>query len=150
MMRLSHQHKIRRGGVTVIVVAGLITSVVGTANAAVQVNGDHAAFVSAGRLTRQPTVSHRPSASLAATSTPAPTASTVTAFACAFPTVSFNGAAYCPATIGGVRGTLYGTGGRVVLKSVTVTAVATSNVTVAAWALPPCTPGKYCGQLLTL
>ena len=134
----------------VMVMAGLITSVVGVANAAVQVNGDHAAFASAARPARQPSVTPQMSALPGATPTPALTAATLTAIGCAIPTVSFNGEAYCPATIGAVRGTLYGTGVRVVLKGVTVTAVATSSVTVAAWATPPCTPGKYCGQLLTL
>jgi len=83
-----------------------------------------------------------------ATSLPSP-APTTTAV-CAFPTVRFNGAAYCPATIVGVRGTSYGIGTRVVLKGVTVTAVTPSKVTVAVWTSPPCPPGKFCGQLLTL
>ena len=86
--------------------------------------------------------------------TPSPVASPPTpTAACAFPTSSFNGAAYCPATIANVRGTVYGIGTRVVLKGVTVTEVGSgtpSTVTVAAWALPPCTPGNYCGQTLTL
>ena len=48
---------------------------------------------------------------------------------------------------------MYGIGTRVVLKGVTVTTVVQgtpSTVTVAAWALPPCSPGHYCGQTLTL
>ena len=145
-MRLPNQHKIRRGSVTVIVVAALIASVVGVADAAVQVDGDDAAFASAARP--RPTATPRPTAPPTATPTPAPTSSAPTA--CAFPTVSFNGSAYCPATIGAVRTTLYGTGTQVVLRGVTVTAVTTSTVTVAVWASPPCPPGKYCGQLLTL
>ena len=60
-----------------------------------------------------PTATGTPTAS---PSSPAPTAT-----ACAYPTSSFNGAAYCPATIVGVRNTAYGTGTRVVLKGVTVT-----------------------------
>ncbi len=61
--------------------------------------------------------------------------------------------AYCPATIATVQGTMYGIGTRVVLKGVTVTTVGQgtpSTVTVAAWALPPCSPGHFCGQTLTL
>ena len=72
-------------------------------------------------------------------------AASTTAAACAFPTVRFNGAAYCPASIVGVRNTVYGIGTRVVLKGVTVTAV-TPNVTVAVWTSPPCPPGNFCGQ----
>jgi hypothetical protein len=92
-----------------------------------------------------PAASATPAASL---SSPAPT----TAAACAYPTVTFNGAAYCPATIVGVRNTVYGLGSRVVLKGVTVTKAVpgSSTVTVAAWTSPPCPPGKFCGQLLTL
>ena len=98
----------------------------------------------------RPTPSPRPTATPTATPTPAPSSPAATGTACAFPTVSFNGAAYCPATIDAVRATFYGTGTRVVLRGVTVTAVTTSTVTVAAWASPPCPPGKFCGQLMTL
>lgn len=94
----------------------------------------------------------RPTPSPTATPSPAPSSPAPTA-ACAFPTTSFNGAAYCPATIATVRGTMYGIGTRVVLKGVTVTTVGQSTpstVTVAAWALPPCSPGNFCGQTLTL
>lgn len=88
----------------------------------------------------------------AASATPSasPSSAATTAVACAYPTVSFNGAAYCPATIVGVRNTIYGIGTRVVLKGVTVTAVTTSTVTVAAWTSPPCPPGNFCGATLTL
>ncbi|HEX8509661.1 MAG TPA: hypothetical protein VF635_09230 [Propionibacteriaceae bacterium] len=89
----------------------------------------------------------------AASATPAASvsspASTTTA-SCAFPTVRFNGATYCPATIVGVRNTVYGTGTRVVLKGVTVSKVTTTTVTVAVWTSPPCPPGKFCGGLMTL
>lgn len=88
----------------------------------------------------------------AASATPAPSLSppapTMT-ITCGVPT-RFDGAAYCPATIVGVRGTSYGIGTRVVLKGVTVTKVTTSAVTVAVWTSPLCPPGKLCGALLTL
>ena len=90
-----------------------------------------------------------PSHAITRASALTPSLSSPTA-ACAFPTVRFNGASYCPATIVGVRNTVYGLGTRVVLKGVTVTAVTTTTVTVAVWTSPPCPPGKYCGQVLTL
>ena len=76
--------------------------------------------------------SHRPKPSPTPTATPtASPSSPAPTVACAYPTSSFNGAAYCPATIVGVRDTIYGIGTRVVLKSVTVTEVKPSTVTVA-------------------
>jgi hypothetical protein len=69
---------------------------------------------------------------------------------CAVATTTFNGATYCPATIAGVRKTAYGTGTRVVLKGVTVTAVTTGTVTLGAWAAPACAPNTYCGATMTL
>ena len=69
------------------------------------------------RPTPSPTATPSPTHPSPAPSSPAPTA------ACAFPTTSFNGAAYCPATIATVQGTMYGIGTRVVLKGVTVTTV---------------------------
>jgi hypothetical protein len=78
----------------------------------------------------KPTPTGTPTAS---PSSPAPT----TTAACAYPTSSFNGAAYCPATIVGVRNTVYGIGTRVVLNSVIVTKFDQSTVTVAAWTSPP-------------
>ena len=104
-----------------------------------------------------------PSAAAAPTSMtssllPSPTTQTRTASpslnsqasACAFPTVMFNGASYCPASIAGVRATTYPAGTRVVLKGITVTTVTSSTVTVAAWVSQPCPQGKLCGASLTL
>jgi hypothetical protein len=87
-----------------------------------------------------------------ASATPAPVMSpaATTAPACAFPTVRFAGADYCPGTIAGVRGSSYGTGTRIVLRGVTVTTVTTGTVTVAAWVARPCPPGMFCGAGMTL
>lgn len=104
-------------------------------------------------LRPRPRPTATPTASPTSPATATPTASpTAPVPACGFTTSSFNGGVYCPATIADVKSTNYGTGARVVLKSVTVTAVnpTASTVTVAAWALPPCTPGNFCGQTLTL
>jgi hypothetical protein len=49
-----------------------------------------------------------------------------------------------------VHNTVYGIGTRVVLRGVTVTERDESTVTVAVWTSPPCPPGMFCGQLLTL
>jgi hypothetical protein len=97
---------------------------------------------------RKPQLRPRPTAT--PTPTPVPSSPAPPTTACAFPTVSFDGAAYCPATIDGVRGTSHGTGTRVVVRGVTVSAVTPSTVTVAVWTFPPCPPGKFCGQLMTL
>jgi hypothetical protein len=72
------------------------------------------------------------------------------AAACAYPTISFGGVAYCPATIVAGQNTTFGTGARVVLRGVTVTAVSTGTVTVGAWEVPPCPVGHLCGATLTL
>jgi hypothetical protein len=80
---------------------------------------------------------------------PSPLAA-VTTTPCAYPTVSFRGVAYCPVAMAGVQNTTYGSGTRVVLRGVTVTAVTTSTVTVAVWEVPPCPVGHLCGATLTL
>lgn len=139
--------------ITAAAIAALTTMGLPTASAT---TGDDAAeFRSAADISQfvnlrpGPRPTATPTASPTSPATATPTASP-TAPACAFTTSSFNGAVYCPITIANLKNTSYGTGIRVVLKSVTVTAVNSSTVTVAAWALPPCTPGNFCGQTLTL
>jgi len=77
--------------------------------------------------------------------TPATASPSPSTAACSYPTVIFNGAAYCPATIVGVGATSQGIGTRVVLRGVTVTEVTSRTVTVATWDYTPCPPGKWCG-----
>lgn len=139
--------------ITAAAIAALTTMGLPTASAT---TGDDAAEFRSAAGTSQfvnlrpgPRPTATPTASPTSPATATPTASP-TAPACAFTTSSFNGAVYCPITIANLKNTSYGTGIRVVLKSVTVTAVNSSTVTVAAWALPPCTPGNFCGQTLTL
>ena len=62
----------------------------------------------------------------------------------------FGGQWYCSGTMAGVKATAYGTGKRVVIKSVTVTARSTTSVTVGAWVAQSCLPGNYCGATLKL
>ena len=82
-----------------------------------------------------------PAANAAPTPAPSPTGCNA---------LLFNGQWYCSATIAGVKAASYGSGKRVVLKSVTVTARSSSSVTVGAWVSQPCPPDKFCGATLTL
>jgi hypothetical protein len=146
VIRQPDQHRIRR------LAAMFVAAVAVVAVLPIGAVADAASGPIGGQFWRpkpQPTATATtaPSPSTTATSVsvlPAPTGG------CAFPTIAFNGASYCPASIADVRSTVYGTGTRVVVRSVTVTAVTASSVTVAAWALPPCTPGNFCGATLAL
>ena len=59
---------------------------------------------------------------------------------------------YCPATATGVKNTIYGTGKRVLLTGVSVTAIRGTTATVSSTTVTttPCPPDKYCGAIVTI
>ena len=62
----------------------------------------------------------------------------------------YNSLWYCKASVSAVKATAYGTGKRVMLTGVSVTARTTSTVTVAGLEWPVCPPGKFCGASATV
>lgn len=57
---------------------------------------------------------------------------------------------YCPGTAIGVMNTAYGSGRRILLAGVSVTAISGANATVSSTTVTPCPPGKYCGAIVTV
>lgn len=110
--------------------AGLALSLSGSAASAGTTEQATAVKARAAVLTRAP----------AALPNPSPTSC---------PAVLFNGQLYCPASISGIKATTYGTGKRVVLRDVSVTARTNADITIAALENTPCPPDKFCGATLT-
>lgn len=65
--------------------------------------------------------------------------------------VLYQGQWYCPGTALGVQNTAYGTGKRILLTGVSVTAISGTNATVSSITITSsCPPTEYCGATVTV